>query len=226
MGHQIEDCSTYFVLLTLISWYAYSVYGFYRLTETNKDYHSGGCIVKLDSQEPEMIYQHEHNKDYINVSRSAYRIGILGAATLAIQFLLLVLAGTHKLVSRLAALSFVPWLFLFIDAHLIRFSHAGKVCFGDFLDSDIAKQDPYLIQVGKFLLFQIISQWLFIGLMLFGLTAQLAVYTLQKVSPQEDKLLSKGHTQITENVLNQLDLTTDSDKHGNLLDATSTSHIL
>ena len=49
-NNQIEDCSSYTVLLLLISWYVYAIYGSCLLVEDNRNRH---CYVANDSYQAE-----------------------------------------------------------------------------------------------------------------------------------------------------------------------------
>ena len=67
--------------------------------------------------------------------------------------MLLCLAGLHKVIAYTAAATFVAWGWYFIDMHRIRYSHYGKVCFGDHLVASGSDKDPgspYLIEAGSF----------------------------------------------------------------------------
>ena len=107
---------------------------------------------------------------------------LLGSIVLTVQFLLFILANKHKCIAWMAALSFFPWLWFFVKVNLVRFSHSGEVCFGDFLDSGVRSRaaSPYLIHEGKFVLFLAVWQWIVIGLLLFGLISSGAVILLEK----------------------------------------------
>ena len=88
------------------------------------------------------------------------------------------LAGYHRFIAWLAGLTFVAWLYFFIDMHRIRFSHTGAVCFGDFLEESDYDESPYLVKQGRFLKSMIVTQWLIIGLLSFGLTSSLIVVAM------------------------------------------------
>ena len=89
------------------------------------------------------------------------------------------LAGVHKAFAWLATIGVVAWLWYFIDLHRVRMSPAGMVCFGDV---GLAAHDSsvYLLSEGTFLQFMIVSQWLLISLVIFGLTSNFIVFFLRK----------------------------------------------
>ena len=78
----------------------------------------------------------------------------------SVQFLLLCLAGLHKVIAWTAAATFVAWTWYFIDMHRIRYSHYGKVCFGDYLPTESGVSNPgnpYLVQAGAYFNFMLIT---------------------------------------------------------------------
>ena len=79
----------------------------------------------------------------------------------------------------------MAWLWYFIDLHRVRYSHAGHVCFGDYLQVSGDPGSPYLLNEGSFLKYMIISQWLFIGLILYGLMSNLIVIIMRKVEERQ-----------------------------------------
>ena len=52
---------------------------------------------------------------------------------LVVEGVMLTLAGCNKLFAWLSCFCLVGWLWYFIDLHRVRYSHAGHVCFGDYL---------------------------------------------------------------------------------------------
>ena len=96
-------------------------------------------------------------RDVDDVADQSRYIASLGLIILMIQFFLICLAGYHKVLAWLASLTFVIWLWYFIDMHRVRYSHAGQVCFGDFLLPGIDSGSPYLTSEGSFFRYMIIS---------------------------------------------------------------------
>ena len=98
-------------------------------------------------------------------------------------------AGCHRVLAWLASFSLIGWLWYFIDLHRVRYSHAGHVCFGDYLNSisgtgmDLGRE--YLLTEGAFLRYMLISQWLFISLIAYGLLSNLIVIVMWKVEAKE-----------------------------------------
>ena len=83
-------------------------------------------------------------------------MGVLGLTILSAWGGLLCLAGVHKVFAWLATFCTFGWLYYFIDLHRVRFSQAGRVCFGDigvYSDESVA----YLLTEGTFLKYMIIS---------------------------------------------------------------------
>ena len=181
MGHQIEDCSTYSALVLVIAWYAYAIFGSLVVIDDNRDRH---CYVANGSYEatatmPDFV----KDGDVGDAADSSKYIASIGLIVLVVQFLLICLAGYQRIIAWFAGLTFVAWLWFFIDLHRVRYSHAGKVCFGDYLPE--GSQDPgspYLLSEGSFFRWMIISQWLLLGLFTFGLISSLIVVMMIKVS--------------------------------------------
>ena len=155
MGHhQIEDCSSYTALLLLISWYVYAIYGSCLLIEDNKDRH---CYVSDDSYIPQSTIDPSMKLDYLDAAQSAHNVGGLGLGILLTQGVLMCLAGCHRVLAWLAGMCLFGQLWYFIDLHRVRYSHAGQVCFGDFINKNEAKSDVYLVSEGAFIRCMIIS---------------------------------------------------------------------
>ena len=81
----------------------------------------------------------------------------------------------------------MAWIGSFIQLHTVRFEHPGRVCFGDYIGqgSETYPFDPeslssYLISEGKFLNYLIVSQWIIIAILWYGLLSSLIVVALQK----------------------------------------------
>ena len=76
----------------------------------------------------------------------------------------------------------IGWLWYFVDLHRLRYSHAGRVCFGDFANKlTNLNNGVYLTDEGSFFTFMIVTQWMFLGLIMFGLASSLAVYVMCKL---------------------------------------------
>ena len=191
MTHQIEDCSTVSALLVIIAWYAYAIFGSLMLIENNRDTH---CYVADDSYEPTATIPDLPNYDGVSdAAESSRYVAAFGLIVLIAQFLLICLAGYQQIIAWLAGLTFVAQLWFFIDLHRARYSHAGKVCFGDYLlELDKYPGSPYLLTEGVFLRVLIISQWLLLSIFTFGLLSSLIVVIMTKVSgTDKDDLESK-----------------------------------
>ena len=122
------------------------------------------------------IPEEEKDFEYENGADMTRNIATIGLILLSLQFGLICLSGYHKVIAWCAGFSFVAWLYFFIDLHRIRFSHTGAVCFGDMVEEsgqagDVTDSSPYLIKQGRFLSSMIWIQWIFIGLLVFGLTS-------------------------------------------------------
>ena len=66
MGHhQIEDCSTYTVLLLLTCWVVYAIYGNILVVTDNKDTH---CYVAADAIEPTLTIDEADRSNYQDVA--------------------------------------------------------------------------------------------------------------------------------------------------------------
>ena len=148
MGHQIEDCSTCTALLLLITWYAYAIFGNIVIIEDNKEKH---CYVMNNQNLPTATIDSSIDKnDFQDVAKQGRYISFVGMTVLIIQFILICLAGYHKVIAWLAGCTFLAWLWYFIDLHRIRYSHSGQVCFGDFLPAGSEPGSPYLLHEGSF----------------------------------------------------------------------------
>ena len=70
-----------------------------------------------------------------------------------------------KFASALEKISRMLSYSVFIIAHVMRLSHAGSVCSGDYLPSEV-KSDPnltgYMIPTGRFFTFYIMLGWVFV----------------------------------------------------------------
>ena len=114
-----------------------------------------------------------------------------------VQFFMICLAGYHKVLAWIASLTFIVWLWYFIDLHRIRYSHAGQVCFGDLLPSGSGDPGtPYLISEGTFFRYMIISQWLLLGLFSFGLLSSLIVVVMAQVTKSREEAARKKNEEI------------------------------
>ena len=98
---------------------------------------------------------------------------------LSICTTLLCAAGVHRVFAWLASISLLGWLWYFIDLHRVRYSSAGAVCFGD-VGVYADDSDVYLLDEGQFLKYMIVSQWLVIGLLAFGIASNLIVAVMAK----------------------------------------------
>ena len=63
--------------------------------------------------------------DYEDAAVSSRYISIYSIVMFSVQFLLICLAGLHKVIAWTAAATFVAWTWYFIDMHRIRYSHYG-----------------------------------------------------------------------------------------------------
>ena len=79
----------------------------------------------------------------------------------------------------IASFCLLAWLWYFVELHLVRYSHAGRVCFGDF-SIDVAERDTYLISEGSFIRYLITTQWLICGLIAFGMFSNFVVILMRK----------------------------------------------
>ena len=131
MGYQIEDCSTYTALILILSWYAYAIFGSVVILE---DLGGDHCYVHGGDYQPVVqIPDGDNPGEYEDAASSSRYICIFGIGMFSLQLLLLCLSGLHKIIAYTAASTFVGWAWYFIDMHRIRYSHLGKVCFGDYL---------------------------------------------------------------------------------------------
>ena len=150
------------MILLLTSWYVYAIYGSCLLIENNTDrncYVAPGAITPTPASELDSLQQ----ATYQDAAKATRYVGVLGLAVLLIQGVLLILAGCHRMFAWLASFSLVGWLWYLIDLHRVRYSHAGEVCFGDFImvfggQASTEEQDSlYLTSEGTFLRYMIIS---------------------------------------------------------------------
>mmetsp|Transcript_9542 Transcript_9542/g.13013 ORF Transcript_9542/g.13013 Transcript_9542/m.13013 type:complete len:131 (+) Transcript_9542:70-462(+) len=123
-------------------------------------------------------------QEFEDVAAATKYVGVLGLSVLSIWSVLLCLSGVHKLFAWLAAFTLLGWLWYFIDLHRVRYSHAGQVCFGD-VGVYADDSDVYLLDEGTFLKYMIVSQWLFLSLLAFGIISNVIVSIMARF---DDKL--------------------------------------
>ena len=99
------------------------------------------------------------------------------------------------MIAWFAGLTFVAWIWYFIDLHRVRFSHEGRVCFGDYATVDAADEEEfeklYLVQEGTFFSNMLVIQWFFICIFLFGLLSSLIASVMSKIDASGDPSIER-----------------------------------
>ena len=83
-------------------------------------------------------------------------MGVTGLSILSVWGGMLCLAGIHRAFAWLATFCTLGWLYYFVKLHMLRFSQAGRVCFGD-IGEYADESEVYLLQEGTFLKYMIVS---------------------------------------------------------------------
>ena len=129
------------------------------------------CYTIKGSNTPVDLATHPdatHVKSFFNAACLLGFVFYVAAAVSSLGYLakggpILQMASLLEKVSRLLSYT------VFIAAHIMRFSHAGSVCSGDYLTAD-ARADPnltgYMIPTGRFFMFYIILGWCLVPAML------------------------------------------------------------